>query len=417
MKTLKYLFGVMLAVSIVFGAVSCNNGDEDDKPDFSADFPEAQRVDGKITIFAKFEVAPCGDVVLPGSYLMQEGSETAWETDPTKLLKFESAGTINGKNWGAEGWWKVTVDLSPSAVLTYGDNQTAVLGGKPVHLEGGEFDWSFQMRYNDETDVEVKSGDVDVRPGYPGEGDIYFLTNATVALVFKGWRNDPCNVVRRNYTLNVTVPEDTPADAVVYVAGGMNGWSATASPLTRSGSTYSITFNNVREGTEYKYLLNGSWDFEEMAAAEEEGQECAPGISGNRVLGATTTVNDVVLNWKGVTTCIPGEVRDITFVVTVPVGTPADAEVYIAGDMNGWSPTEDKLTKNEDGTWSITFEGITSGMNYKYLLNGNWDFEELAATDEDEDCAPAIDNRVTIDEDTIEDTVLNWNGITAERCE
>ena len=69
-----------------------------------ADFPQAPVVDGKITIFAKFEIPPCDDVVLAGSH-------NNWRPNPEELPKFVPAGVINGKDWSAEGWWKVQISF------------------------------------------------------------------------------------------------------------------------------------------------------------------------------------------------------------------------------------------------------------------------------------------------------------------
>lgn len=416
MKTLKYFIGLMLLVSLFgFGLNSCKGDDKKpDGPDFTADYPDAPKVDGKITIFAKFGVAPCGDVVLDGSHNLVEGT-TDWRTDnPQDMGTFVSAGVIDGKDWGAEGWYKVTISVPESAAIP---EHSAILGAKPVQLKDGAFNWDYQIGYFSESDVEVKSGDVDVEAGFTNECNIYFLSNATAAIIFNTWKKNPCVAVStHDYTFSVTVPEGTPDDADIYIAGAMNGWDTQADKLTKGADgKYSITLNGIEEGTEYKYVMNGTWDNAEMKAAED-GADCADDAD-NRSTGSSTTINDVVANWKGITTCIPSDVtHDYTFIVTVPEGTPADADVYIAGAMNGWTSDANKLTKNADGTYSITLNDVPEGTEYKYLLNGTWDNEELTATG-DAGCADAISNRTTGTDDTINDTVENWKAITADRCE
>jgi len=73
--------------------------------------------------------------------------------------------------------------------------------------------------------------------------------------------------------------------------------------LTKVDAThYTITLNNVKEGTGYKYILNGEtadWDGEELAATAE-GADCANAID-NRTTPTTDVVNDVVENWRNVT--------------------------------------------------------------------------------------------------------------------
>ena len=287
--------------------MSCKD-EEKTKPVFVADYPELAKVDGKITIFAKFEGTLCDDVTLAGSHYLKVDSINAdWATDSIEAMGlFIPARVIDGKDWGAEGWWEITVDLTPTSEVLYGDNKefTCVIAAKPVQLKDGEFpsDWSSQVGYHSESDVVVKDGSVDVRPGYANECNIYFTTNATAAIIFKTWKKDPCvPTPKHDYTFHVTVPAAT-GDAEVRIVGGMNGWNIgdANSVLVKGGDgKYSITFAQLEEGTEYKYVVNGSWDNEELAA-EEEGAGCAEAIS-NRVTGAEATINDVVENWRGVT--------------------------------------------------------------------------------------------------------------------
>ena len=405
MKSLKYFFGMLLVASVVV-LTSCKDDDDKKKPDFTADYPEADAVNGKITIFAKFDagVCPNGVVALPGSYKLKDGSKTDWSEEPAEMLKFVSAGTIGDKDWGAEGWYKVTVDLAP---VKNGDGEVTpagnVLGAKPVHLESGEFDWMFQI--GDKNSVEVKSGDVDVVDGYTGECDIFFMTNATAAIIFKAWKNDPCSVVRHNYTFNVTVPDGTPADAEVYIAGGMNGWDASATKLTKNGNTYSITLDNIKEGTEYKYVMNALWANEELAEAGSEG--CAE-PTANRVTGSSTTINDEVKNWRRITIdrCGDGTYPDVDaeegkITIFAKFETELCGEVVLVGTHVGWSDDPEILPKfvpagvidgkdwGADGWWEITIEltpdcefdydggGVLSAKPVQLTEDGNfsWDFQ------------------------------------------
>ena len=433
MKFVKYFFGMLLIAS-VFVLASCKDDDKPEPPVFSGDYPEAPKVDGKITIFAKFEAgaALCenGVVALAGSYYLvpkpDKPDETDWGTNPGSMLKFTSAGVIDGKDWGADGWYKVTVDITASSKIEYGDpKKTAVLGVKPVHLKGGKFDWDYQI--GDKNSVEFKSGDIDITDGFSGECNIYFSSNATAAFIFKKWKKDPCvDLPSNSYTFNVTVPEGTPEDAKVTIVGkfGPDGTPLYWNPgnedmiLTKGADgKYSITLEDVEEGTSYKYVLMNeakNWDNEERAA-DEEDSDCAPVID-DRTTGSSTTINDVVENWKGITTCIMGEETDVTFIVTVPEGTPDDAKVFIAGAMNDWKTNVDELTKNDDGTYSITLEGIAGGTEYKYVLNndGGEDYwTNVEKADTDGGCAGDVVNRKTVTgQQTIEDEVFNWNEIT-----
>ena len=64
----------------------------------------------------------------------------------------------------------------------------------------------------------------------------------------------------------------------------------------------------------------------------------------------------------------------LTYNVTVPAGTSA---CYIAGDMNGWTFTE--MTKVNNTHFTITIEGATTDMTYKYCSGPAWDYVEKDA--------------------------------------
>ncbi len=115
------------------------------------------------------------------------------------------------------------------------------------------------------------------------------------------------------------------------------------------------------------------------------------------------------------------EFRTVTviFNVTVPVGTPAERMVYIAGTLNRldgglpeWDPAGEALTQVDATHWTITLTGQESvQIEYKYAL-GSWDYvEKGAACDE-------ISNRMltlsygTDGNQEVNDTVLNWRNVS-----
>lgn len=103
----------------------------------------------------------------------------------------------------------------------------------------------------------------------------------------------------------------------------------------------------------------------------------------------------------------------VTFVVTVPAGTPAEDTIYIVGDFNEWDPGDAAcaLTKNDDGTYQITLTK-TAGtvIGYKFT-RGSWDVVEKQA-----DGVTEVDNRpCTFDADkTIEITIEAWDDLGAD---
>jgi len=71
----------------------------------------------------------------------------------------------------------------------------------------------------------------------------------------------------------------------------------------------------------------------------------------------------------------------VTFQVTVPVTTPADASLHVAGNMNGWNPGDPqwKLRRQADGTWSGQFP-FEPGYALQFkVTRGSWETVEKDA--------------------------------------
>ena len=108
----------------------------------------------------------------------------------------------------------------------------------------------------------------------------------------------------------------------------------------------------------------------------------------------------------------------MTFRLTVPATTPADATVYIAGSLDrlsgglpAWNPGGVALTKVDATTWQVTLTG-TEGtqVEYKYTL-GSWEKVEKDGT-----CGELGNRSVTLawgadGAPVVSDTVLNWRNV------
>lgn len=93
---------------------------------------------------------------------------------------------------------------------------------------------------------------------------------------------------------------------------------------------------------------------------------------------------------------------------SIPPNTPADAEIFFAGSIQGWNPGSAawKLTKGGDGIYSITIPEGTGTVQYKFT-RGSWDNVEKGPSGEE------IANRVftfTGSPQTLNLTVATWAG-------
>ena len=98
----------------------------------------------------------------------------------------------------------------------------------------------------------------------------------------------------------------------------------------------------------------------------------------------------------------PVVLTGLKFTLTVPAGTTGD--IFIVGSMNGvhdgpesWKPGQAKykLSKNSDGTFSITLPNTVAGvaggvgLEYKYVNGASWDQGEVLAAG----CKDEVPNR------------------------
>ena len=103
----------------------------------------------------------------------------------------------------------------------------------------------------------------------------------------------------------------------------------------------------------------------------------------------------------------------VTFRVSVPAGTPADAQLYIAGDFQGWAPGDTPLAQLDASTWSVDllFESGTD-LQYKYT-RGSWE-----SVEKDEACGEIPNRTLTVDgsagpQQVVEDAVAKWRDVDA----
>lgn len=166
-------------------------------------------------------------------------------------------------------------------------------------------------------------------------------------------------------TYNVTVPTGTNA---CFIAGAMNGWSPTASRMTKVDNThYTIDFPNAKVTDEYKYYSGPDWKYEEKDAN-------GASLTVNR----TWTASDVVANWSLVFVL---DERDVTIEVLVPQAVKV---LYLVGAFNSWvSPSEDaKMTfvsSDADGkVFSLKVHSIDAAhMEFKFCAGPAWSYEQL----------------------------------------
>src|ERR1035437_3502935 len=167
-----------------------------------------------------------------------------------------------------------------------------------------------------------------------------------------------------------------PAADTVRVSGSFNGWSTTATNLSKGtgadSTKYSAVVPAVAAGTiNYKFL------FSTVAGVQWENDPNRSAVIGT---------SDVVLPISLFNTSITGDYKKVWFKVdmTVPIKTGAvtpDSVVYIAGTMNGWSTTATPMTKNtNDSVYTVLVDSLKSGsiQQFKFLYGKAPNWESVA---------------------------------------
>jgi len=403
MKSLKYFFGALLIGAIAFSA--CNKDpkpEPDPDPDITGDLPEVAAVPGKIVLVLNCveDAQVCHDLVFAGDY-------NGWKITPADMVKFVPIADF-------DGWYKA--EITPTATP---EDPNVALRGKPNQLASDgsfpsswDYQWFAQMKDGAvANECEIIQGDASLYDEYNGEKGLSVNVGANVVYIRAyAWKKNPC-IPAEKYTItfNATVPDGLGSDDVVYIVGGMNDWTVDANPMTKSGNTWSITLNDIEFDTEYKYVVNGSWTFEELRAAES-GADCATQTTNRKVNDRTMT--DIVENFRLITIdrCGDGTFPDVDAVagqitIFAKFETAPCGEVGLVGTNNGWSDDPDNLPRfiparviegkdwGAAGWWEITIDltddmkfdwggdknGILSGKPIQLTEDGefNWDYEAV----------------------------------------
>ena len=182
---------------------------------------------------------------------------------------------------------------------------------------------------------------------------------------------EPIVVVVENANIN----DDVENSGFMYMTGEWTSEDGTLYPINVEVPGYDATltetvYNNVS-------VHVGSW--ESVLLAYVQGSVNAVAADGVLTLkgvlsGYDGSVVDLTISGK-----LPVvEPAGVTYNVTVPEGTYA---CYIAGQMNEW--THQEMNKVDDTHYTITIEGATTEMKYKYCSGPEWKYLEKDANGND----------------------------------
>lgn len=173
-------------------------------------------------------------------------------------------------------------------------------------------------------------------------------------------------------TFQVNMQYQTVGVNGVRIAGNFQGWSPSATPMTRSLVdtnvwTYSDTFN-IGDTLRFKYVNGNAWGQDEQVPAA-----CATGGDRLYVVQAGNPVLPLVC-YASCTNCMPQ--RSVTFQVDM-TGVTLAGPVHIAGSFNGWNATADTMTPQGNNIYARTYTLIEgTPYQYKFLKGPGFSNEE-----------------------------------------
>ena len=252
--------------------------------------PQVAPTQGKYTIvWNAVGYTECNDLVFAGNYNNYNITNVA------AMAKFE-------KIAGYTNWYKAVI--TPTETIKQ-------LEGKPCALASdGTFptQWDYQWIGTEEKPCEVIMGDVEFLEDYTDETRMIVKKIGSVVYVRSySFKRDPC-VVEPVYdvTFNLTTAQTMPADANIYVVGDFkeNAWEPDAYPMTRIDNTHFTATIKSKMGREYKYVVNGSWNYE-MMDFPEEGNTCSY-VPANMTI-SSQTMTDYVYGFRNINATYCGD--------------------------------------------------------------------------------------------------------------
>ena len=272
---------------------------------------------------------------------------------------------------------EVTID--ESNVLYFYSNYTEEGITYPLTLEVPGFE-DVESKTYDQVSIVI-GGSTDSDPWLDYAEGSATVTNDGTCLTVSGTLVSPAT--SREYNVNISGLYSSTSDTIydAYICYGESyTWGVNGMTYTESGIyTYSDSWTG-----ETTAILNLTVapapivEADSVVITENELPYIWRGYSiaeaGNYVMTEQSIHGCDSILYELYLTVEASGTSGLTYNVTVPAGTSA---CYIAGDMNGWTFTE--MTKVNNTHFTITIEGATTDMTYKYCSGPAWNYVEVDA--------------------------------------
>ncbi len=201
-----------------------------------------------------------------------------------------------------------------------------------------------------------------------------YASSDTFFIDVQSWKDlEPINCPELTIVVD-NLPENTPEDEPIALAGNFNEWSPDSSSyLRRDSNSGKYMIKLPRVGLERLLEFKVTRGNLMKAEADKFGFE----IEKRQVkFGHTDTLFIDVENWEDI---VDVPQNSVTIILDeIPHETPEDAEIFLTGSFNGWYPKEPKyrFEKNENGKYQYILPRKADQIEFK-VTRGDWSTEEV----------------------------------------
>ncbi len=196
----------------------------------------------------------------------------------------------------------------------------------------------------------------------------------TVSNTIESWNDlDPVNCPRITFVL-AEIPENTPEDGQIAVAGNFNSWDPDESTVMKidSSGKYSVTITRPPNISELEFKMTRG----DLSSAESD--EFGNIIPSRTVkFGVKDTIEVSIDGWidrRGK----KGSPRVILILKNLPASTPINDDFYFVSSLNNWTAGDRNYVfqRNKNGDYFFPIPRKRKNLEYK-ITRGDWNNVEV----------------------------------------
>ena len=194
--------------------------------------------DNNVVLAYKFDVAPCYDVVVAGTYMMDSAGN--WITDPSQLVHMMPLAGFNG-------WYAAQIPYTEYSVQA-----------KPVQLSDiGAFNWDNQAG---DVNAWIHRGgnEAYIVSGYDNEVNVSYESPGAYIYEIAYWKNNnnPCTSQTTTYTVFLEAPQNAPDS--IEIIGSFDNWMGTLMTYDAQTGYWTATITATPSDV-FKFRQAGNW--------------------------------------------------------------------------------------------------------------------------------------------------------------